>query len=101
EFAGLGRRLYARRLPRAQAGVAWTHYHLRKARLEAAVPLGPVTRELLAGIEGAAPHALPRLGAALYRRQHAPAHAAAAAISAAEWRQLWAAYRARRPARPA
>jgi hypothetical protein len=53
---------------------------------------------LLAAIEGAAVHALPRLDAHLYRRQHA---AAAPGLTSAEWRRLWAAYRARRPARPA
>jgi len=86
------------RLPRAQAGVAWTHYQIRKARLEAGTPLGPAARQLLAEIETADAHALPRLGAALYRRQHEPD---GAAIPAAEWRRLWAAYRARRPARSA
>jgi hypothetical protein len=29
-LGALGRRLYARRLPRAQAGVMWTRYRLRK-----------------------------------------------------------------------
>jgi DNA-directed RNA polymerase subunit RPC12/RpoP len=38
----LGRRLYARRLPRAQAGVAWTHYRIRKATLEAGAGRGAV-----------------------------------------------------------
>jgi hypothetical protein len=98
QLAALGQRLYAQRLPRAQAGVAWTHYQIRKARLEAGTPLGPAARQLLAEIEAADARALPRLGAALYRRQHAPA---GAAISAAEWGRLWAAYRARRPARSA
>ncbi len=40
----------------------------------------------------------PALGAALYRRQHA---AGAPGLTPAEWRRIWAAYRARRPARPA
>jgi hypothetical protein len=34
-LGALGRRLYARRLPRAQAGVMWTRYRLRKAGLGA------------------------------------------------------------------
>jgi hypothetical protein len=100
-LASLGRRLYAARLPRAQAGVAWTHYRLRQAALDAAAPLGRAARELLAAIEAADARALPRLGAALYRRQHGPAGAAGAAITAPEWRRLWGTYRARRPARPA
>jgi hypothetical protein len=100
DLAALGRRLYARPLPRAQAGVAWTRYALRKAQLEGAVPLGPVARQLLAAIERAEPRALPRLGAELYRRQHAnPAEAGPP--TAAEWRRLWSAYRTRRPGRSA
>jgi hypothetical protein len=99
-LAALGRRLYARPLPRAQAGVAWTRYGVRKAQLEGAVPLGPVARDLLAAIERAEPRALPRLGAALYRRQHAGL-AESGQPTAAEWRRVWAAYRARRPARSA
>jgi hypothetical protein len=97
-LADLGRRLYAAHLPWAQAGVAWTRYRIRKAALDAAAPLSSVARGLLAEIEGAAAWALPRLGAALYRRQHA---AGAPGLTPAEWRRIWAAYRARRPARPA
>jgi hypothetical protein len=101
ELAALGRRLYAARLPRAQAGVAWTHYRLRQAALDAAAPLGPAACHLLAAIKTADLRALPRLGAALYRRQHAPVNANGAAITTPEWRRLWGAYQARRPARPA
>jgi hypothetical protein len=97
-LAALGQHLYRQRPPRAQAGVAWTHYQIRKARLEAGTPLGPAARRLIAEIETADARALPRLGAALYRRQH---ESAGAAIPAAEWGRLWAAYRARRPARSA
>ena len=94
----LGRRLYAARLPRAQAGVAWTRYRIRQAALDAATPLSVAARELLATIERADLWALPRMGAALYRRQHA---AGAPGLTPAEWRRIWATYRARRPARPA
>jgi hypothetical protein len=80
--------------------VAWAHDGLRKTRLEGAIPLGPVARQLLSAIEGAEARALPRLGAALYRRQHA-ASASDGAITPPEWGRLWQAYRARRPARPA
>jgi hypothetical protein len=97
-LAELGRALYAARLPRPQAGVAWTRYRIRQATLEAAAPLGAAARELLAEIEGAADWALPRVGAALYRSQHA---AGAPGVTPAEWRRLWSAYRARRPATPA
>jgi hypothetical protein len=94
----LGRRLYAARLPRAQAGVAWTRYRIRQAALDAATPLSTAGRELLDAIGRTEAWALPRLGAALYRRQHA---AGAPGLTPAEWRRIWAAYRARRPARPA
>jgi hypothetical protein len=97
-LAALGRQLYAAKLPRAQAGVAWTRYRIRKAALEATMPIGPAARDLLAAIEGAEIRALPRLGAALYRAQHA---AGAPGVTPAEWGRIWAAYRARRPARPA
>jgi hypothetical protein len=97
-LADLGRRLHAARLPRAQAGVAWTRYRIRQAALEAAVPLSAAARELLAEIDRAEAWVLPRVGAALYRRQHA---ADAPGLTPPEWRRLWAAYRARRPARPA
>ena len=97
-LADLGRRLYAARLPRAQAGVTWTRYRIRQAALDAAAPLSPGARDMLADIERAETWALPRLGAALYRRQHA---AGAPGLTPAEWRRIWAAYRARRPARPA
>ena len=97
-LADLGRRLYAARLPRAQAGVAWTRYRIRQAALDAAAPLSRAARELLATIERADAWALPRVGAALYRRQHA---AGAPGLTPAEWRRIWAAYRSRRPARPA
>jgi hypothetical protein len=92
DLAQVGKRLYALGLPHDQAGVAWTHYQLRKAELEAAVVLGPAARALVARIEAAPARALPRLGAELYRTQRA-----GAAITPAEWRRVWGAYRARRP----
>lgn len=97
-LSDLGRRLYAARLPRDQAGVAWTRYRIRQAALDAAVPLSAAARELLGAIDRADTWALPHLGAVLYRRQHA---AGAPGLTPAEWRRIWAAYRARRPARPA
>jgi hypothetical protein len=97
-LAALGRQLYAAQLPRAQAGVAWTRYRIRQAAFDAAAPLSVTARTLLAEIETAPAVALPRLGAALYRRQHA---ARAPGLTPAGWRRLWATYRARRPACPA
>ena len=92
DLAVLGKRLYALGLPHDQAGVAWTHYRLRKAALEAAIRLGVAARALVARIEATSQRALPRLGAELYRLQRA-----GAAITPAEWRRVWYAYRARRP----
>src|SRR5947208_1124441 len=82
----LGRQLYAAGLPRAQAGLAWTRYRIRQAALETAVPLGPSARALLAAIETADARRLPRLGATLYRRQHAGGADPDGALTPAEWR---------------
>ena len=60
DLAALGKRLYALALPQDQAGVAWTHYHLRKVALEATVVLGPAARALVARIEAAPARAMPR-----------------------------------------
>ncbi len=95
ELAALGKRLYALALSHDQAGVAWSHYRLRKAALEAAVALGAPARALIVEVEQAPARALPRLGARFYRLQHGRA---AAAISAVEWRRIWQAYRARKAA---
>jgi hypothetical protein len=101
-LAALGRQLYAGRsaarpggggvdpLPDPAGGA-------RRGRSARAV--GPHAAR---AIQATGPGALPRLGAVLYRQQrHARGSAADAAITPAEWRRLWAAYRARRPAQPA
>ncbi|MBI2524447.1 MAG: hypothetical protein HYV93_00530 [Candidatus Rokubacteria bacterium] len=93
ELAALGKRLYALALSHDQAGVAWSHYHLRKQVLEA-VPLGQPAQVLLAEVEHASRRFLPRLGACLYRVQRIPS----IPVSAPEWRRIWSAYRARRGA---
>jgi len=90
-LAALGKRLYGLALTHDQAGVAWSHYHLRKQALEAHVVLGRPARALLAAVEHASPRALGRVGARLYRTQHA-----GAAVTAPEWRRIWSAYHARR-----
>lgn len=93
ELAALGKRLYALALSHDQAGVAWSHYRLRKAALETAVALGAPARALVAQVERVPARALPRLGARLYRLQHGRA---AAPITVVEWRGIWQAYRARK-----
>jgi len=92
ELAVVGKRLYALALEHDQAGVAWSHFRLRKAALEAAIALGAPARALVARVERASVGVLPRLGARLYRLQHA----AAPAITAGEWRRIWQVYHARR-----
>jgi len=96
-LAALGKRLYALGLTRDQAGVEWSHYHLRKQALEAALPLGQPARTLLGEVEQASRWFLPRLGACLYRVQRIPT----SPVSAGEWRRIWSAYRARRAPVPA
>jgi hypothetical protein len=87
-----GKRLYALSLTHDQAGVAWSHYQLRKRALEAQVVLGRPARAILATVQHASPKALGRVGATLYRCQHA----GASSVTAPEWRRIWRAYRARR-----
>ncbi len=97
ELGAIGKRLYALALPHEQASVAWSHFQLRRAALEAAVTLGAEARGLLAQVERASERELPRVGARLYRVQHA----SGVTIGAAEWRRIWRAYGARRRARVA
>jgi hypothetical protein len=97
ELAALGKRLYARQLSHDQAGVAWTHYTLRKAALEAAITLGAPAQALVGEVERATARALPALGARLYRLQHG----GEAGVRPEEWRRIWHAYHARRRARAA
>ena len=97
ELAVVGKRLYVAALPEGQAGVAWTHYRLRKAALEVAVTLRASAQRLLAAVEHASERELPRVGAKLYRLQRA----GTTTITAPEWRRVWQAYGARRRLRVA
>jgi hypothetical protein len=94
ELAALGKRFYALQLTHDQAGVAWSHYHLRRAALELRVVLGKSARALIAAVEEASPSTLGRVGARLYRTQHVGARA----VTTPEWRRIWQAYQARRAA---
>jgi hypothetical protein len=93
-LAALGKQLYAIELTHDQAGVAWMHYHVCKARLEQAVQLGRPARGLLTQVERAPRQVVSRLGSRLYRLQHA----GGVAVSTTEWRRIWSAYRARQAA---
>jgi hypothetical protein len=81
ELAALGKRLYVLQLSHDQAGVTWSHYHLRKQ-----------ARVLLAEVEHASRPFLPRLGACLYRVQQTTA----IPVSAPEWWRIWRAYQSRK-----
>jgi hypothetical protein len=94
DLAVVGKRLYALALDHDQAGVAWSHFGMRKAALEAAIEPGAPARALVARVEGAPERELARLGVRLYRLQRA----AATAIAAGEWRRIWQVYHARRRA---
>ncbi len=97
ELAALGKRLYRLQLSHDQAGVAWSHYQIRKAKLEAGLTLCPLARALVRDVNEADSHVLPRFGAWLYRRQRVKG----TALSSPEWRRIWHAYQARKLARPA
>ncbi len=97
ELAVLGKRLYALRLSHDQAGVAWSHYQIRKAKLEAGLTLGHLASAVLHDVEQADVRGFPRFGAWLYHRQRAKG----STLSAPEWRRIWQAYQARKVARPA
>jgi len=84
-------------LTRDQASVAWTAWRIRRAHLEASMPLGRTARGILAriGTANGGGRELARLGSWLYRAQRTgspklPAH---------EWRAIWIAYRERRTRR--
>ncbi len=97
ELAILGKRLYRLQLSHDQAGVAWSHYQVRKAKLEAEVRLRPLASALVRDIHEADGRVLPRFGAWLYRRQRMKG----SMLSVPEWRRIWQAYHARWIARPA
>jgi len=79
-----------------QAGVAWTAWRIRRARLEAALPIGRAARGILArlGSVNGAGRELARLGSWLYRAQRSNA----LRLAPHEWRAIWSAYRGRRSA---
>ncbi len=97
ELALVGKRLYGFALVPEQAGVAWSHYRLRRAALEAAIALGAAARALVARVERAGDGELARLGTRLYQLQHT----GAVSITASEWRRIWGVYHARRRQRVA
>ncbi|MBI4610868.1 MAG: DNA-processing protein DprA [Candidatus Rokubacteria bacterium] len=92
ELATLGKRLYALRLSDDQAGVAWSHYQIRKAKLEAGLRLGLLASAVLLDVNEAHPRVLRRYAAWLYHRQRAKG----STLCAPEWRRIWQAYQARR-----
>lgn len=94
ELATLGQTIYAMPLIHEQAGVAWTWYRLRKARLVLTTRLSPPAQKLMQQLRRVPEHALPRFGAHLYRLQHN----GFASLPSYEWAVLWQAYRDRKAA---
>jgi hypothetical protein len=83
-------------LTRDQAAVAWTAWRIRRARLEAALPIGRTARGILArlGSVNGAGRELARLGSWLYRAQRSNT----LRLAPHEWRAIWSTYRGRRSA---
>lgn len=93
-LAALAREIRSLALTRDQATVAWTAWRIRRAHLEASLPLGSTARGILARIRRAngTGRGLARLGRWLYRAQRA----GSPRLAAREWRAIWTAYRGRR-----
>jgi hypothetical protein len=81
-------------LTRDQAAVVWTAWRIRRAHLEASLPIGSEARGILARIGSAngTSRELARLGTWLYRAQRT----GSLKLEAHEWRAIWTDYRERR-----
>ena len=95
-LSALAEEIRSTTLTRDQAAVAWTAWRIRRARLEAALPIGRTARGILArlGSVNGAGRELARLGSWLYRAQRSNA----LRLAPHEWRAIWSAYRGRRSA---
>jgi hypothetical protein len=93
-LAAIARNIRSLALTRDQAAVAWTAWRIRRAHLEASLPLGSVARGILARIGSAngTGRELARLGTWLYRAQRT----GSVRLAAHEWRAIWTVYRERR-----
>jgi len=93
-LAALAEDIRSRALTREQAAVAWTAWRIRRARLEAALPIGRMARGILAriGRTNGTGRELAHLGTWLYRAQRT----GSPKLAEHEWRVIWAAYRERR-----
>jgi hypothetical protein len=93
-LAAVAQEIRSRSLTREQAAVAWTAWRIRRDRLEARLPIGGMTRGILARIGRAngTRRELARLGTWLYRAQWA----GSPMLAEHEWRAIWTAYRERR-----
>jgi hypothetical protein len=95
-LSALAEEIRSTTLTRDQAGVAWTAWRIRRARLEAALPIGRTARGILSrlGSVNGAGRELARLGSWLYRAQRREA----LRLAPHEWCAIWIAYRDRRSA---
>ena len=93
-LAAVAKDIRSRALTREQAAVAWTAWRIRRARLEAALPIGRMARGILAriGRTNGTGRELAHLGTWLYRAQRT----GSPKLAEHEWRVIWAAYRERR-----
>ena len=93
-LAAMARNIRSLALTRDQAAVAWTAWRIRRAHLEASLPLASVARNILARIASTngTRRELARLGTWLYRAQRT----GSPKLAAHEWRAIWTAYRERR-----
>jgi hypothetical protein len=93
-LSAIARHIRSLTLTQDQGAVAWTAWRIRRAHLEASLPIGSVARGILARIGSAngTDRGLARLGTWLYRAQRT----ASLKLAAHEWRAIWTAYRQRR-----
>ena len=93
-LARLGREGYQLDLSKTQAGVFWTEYNIKKAKLEGMIKLGPTARAFIARISKANGN-LASLGAWLYKVQQGKAKVANPPCKH-EWTLIWQAYHQRK-----
>jgi len=95
-LATVDQEIYARPLTHDQAGVAWTWYRIRKARLAQTTRRLPRAWRLLRQLQRVPMQSLPRFGTHLYRLQHN----GLASLPSHEWAALWEVYREQRATLP-
>jgi len=93
-LASIGKEIYQKNLNRDQAGVFWTEYNLRKAKLERNIKLGPAAKAMIQRIAKANGN-LASLGAWLYKVQQGKVKVANPPKKH-EWTVIWKTYNQRK-----